>query len=118
MTRALGFIIAILLSALTCLVALAWAIMSGVVGSGRRARSILISIDQLGNAAAAGDEDETFSARCYRMRATPKYARLMAAIDWAFERATGQIRHCEQAFFAERRRRARPYVDTSGDSRD
>lgn len=119
MMRALGFVLALLLSALTCVVALAWALVSGALGSGRRARRILLAFDQLGNATSAGDEDETFSARCYRLRATPRYARLMRAIDWAFERATGQIRHCEQAFFNERQRRERPYLDTSGgDPRD
>lgn len=91
-------------------VALAWMWAAGTFGGHKRAFQIAVAFDQLGNATAAGDEDETFSARCWRKRlVSPRYARLQRVIDKAFHVLMDEPNHCEAAFESERARRHRPY---------
>lgn len=68
-------------------------------------RQVLISIDQLINARLGGYPDETFSARCWRCRSTPKYKRLVAIINAIF---FWQDNHCLQSHISEVKRRHLP----------
>ena len=74
-----------------------------IVTASRRAWTIAIGFDQLGNATAGGDEDETISARCWRLRARQPYRLLRVLIDRAFA-AAGERDHCKASFIAEQRK--------------
>lgn len=93
----LGLIVLAALSMLT----IGSAIGSAVFGTGNRAWKIVVSVDQLLNTALGGDEDETFSARCYRERHTKKYGKLMKFIDWVFLKVANEENHCKEAFETE-----------------
>lgn len=94
----------------TGVVALIWMSIAGLFHSRERAFQIAVAFDQLGNATGAGDEDETFSARCWRMRkVNPRYEKLQRAIDRVFMLLADEMNHCESAFNAELARRKRPY---------
>lgn len=96
------------LCAITGVVALVWMSVAGLFRSDR-AMQIAVAFDQLGNATGAGDEDETFSARCWRLKARQNYGRLQRAIDWAFFVLQDEVGHCKGAFESELARRKRPY---------
>lgn len=93
------------LALLACLIVSTWALLAlitaGVMRSSRT-RRLLVAFDQLGNTAAGGDEDETFSARCWRNRERAPYGRLVTFIDWLFLRLTSESGHCEKAYERER----------------
>ena len=95
---------------LLCLVVALWTLVSmpvsALFGSGSRAWKMAVSYDQLGNAAAGGHEDETFSSRCWRNRERPHYKVFVAAIDYAFFRIKGEVDHCKNAYEAEKAARA------------
>lgn len=97
-----------------CLLVAVWALLAApflaITGSGARAMRLLVSFDQLGNAAAGGDEDETFSSRCWRRRADAPYGMLVRIIDWLFLRATEERDHCRSAFESEQRACSRRLV--------
>ena len=95
MSRANLFVIWIACLAVGALSAL-WMLVAIVVASPRAWR-LAKSYDQLGNTMAGGDEDELFSARCWRYRADPSYALLVGVID----RLAGNPNHCQEAFEAE-----------------
>lgn|SRR5690554_2688923 len=73
-----------------------------IFGTGRRAWRLAVAFDQLGNTAAGGSEDETFSSRCWRNRHVARYAALVWLIDWIFLRLAGEVNHCRNAFEAEK----------------
>lgn len=107
--KVISFVLAWLLCLATAVVSLVWMLVAGLFGS-ERAVQIAVAYDQLGNATGAGDEDETVSARCWRLKSAPNYGRLQRAIDWLFFALRDETDHCESAFKAERARRSRPYV--------
>lgn len=90
---------------LCCVIVAVWGVLallaSTVFGTGRRAWRLAVAFDQLGNTAAGGSEDETFSSRCWRNRHAARYAALVAFIDWIFLRLAGESDHCRKAFEAE-----------------
>lgn len=104
MTRALAWA----LIWFACLLVSVWTLIalpaSAVFGSGRRGWRLAVSFDQLGNVAAGGDEDEVFSARCWRLRARPGYARWVRVIDWLFLKLAGETDHCRTAYEHEQAR--------------
>lgn len=103
------YLVAYPLAFLACLVVSAWGLLALVVaavtGSGRTKR-LLVAFDQLGNTAAGGDEDEVFSARCWRNRERHPYSELVKVIDWLFLRLLGEVGHCENAHLKELSKRA------------
>ena len=111
MKRAIAFLLSWVLCAAAAVIGLMWMLASGLVGKGARAKRIAIAFDQVGNATAAGDEDETFSARCWRLRAQAPYEHWRRWIDRAFLVLRGEQDHCRRAFEHERDRRDRPYLD-------
>lgn len=88
-----------------CFIVSVWGLiaipLSAVFRSGGRAWRLAVAFDQLGNTAAGGSEDETFSSRCWRNRHTARYAALVVLIDWIFLRLAGEENHCRNAFKAE-----------------
>lgn len=100
---------------IVCLIVAVWALLaiaaSAIFGGGRRANRLALGFDQAGNVAGGGDEDESFSARCWRLRADPRYARWQRRIDRWFRVLRGELDHCRNAFEGEKARRARPYTD-------
>lgn len=98
---------------LMCLLVALWTMLaipfSAAFGSGRRAWSVAVGYDQLGNAAAGGNEDETFSSRCWRNRERPHYALMVMLIDWVFLRLRGEEDHCMNAWLAEMAARKLPF---------
>lgn len=90
---------------LCCVAVAAWGVLalpaSAIFGTGRRAWRLAVAFDQLGNTAAGGSEDETFSSRCWRNRHVARYAALVVFIDWIFLRLAGEESHCRNAFEAE-----------------
>lgn len=70
--KAASAILVWLLCVAVAVVSLLWMPVAAAFGS-RRARHIAVGYDQLGNAAAGGDEDEVFSARCWRCRDRAPY---------------------------------------------
>jgi len=95
MTYRLGMIAAWLLCVVASLVALVW-MLAAIVACSPRALSIAIGFDQVSNVTAGGDEDETFSSRCWRFRGDHPYRTLRWLIDGAF-RLMGQKNHCRAA---------------------
>lgn len=100
---------------IVCLIVAVWALLaiaaSAAFGSGRRAWAIVQAKDQLGNVLIGGDQDEWISARAWRLRAQPRWARAQRAIDWLAFHLAGEVDHCKRAFEAEQARRERPYLD-------
>lgn len=99
---------------LLCVLVFVWAtvayVLSAVLGKGHRALAIAQSTDQLGNVCGGGDQDEWFSARCWRLQYTsPKWKRLVRLVDWVFLTLTGEAHHCQGAYEAELKRRRRDY---------
>lgn len=94
--------------------------LSAIFGTQRRAWRLAVAFDQLGNTAAGGDEDETFSSRCWRNRHRPFYSALVVLIDWVFRRLRGEVDHCFNAWLAEEekrkshKRKPRPQDPTMG----
>lgn len=111
MKRVIAFVLMWAVCAITDVVALLLMLLSSIFGSGRRAMRIAVAKDQVGNAAAAGSEDETFSARCWRLRGSPTYHRFVVVIDYVFYLLADQKAHCKGAFESEKARRARPYSE-------
>lgn len=97
---------------LLCLLVALWTLIGlpiyAAFGSGARAWKVAVSYDQLGNVAAGGHEDETFSSRCWRRRDQAHYRAMGAVIDLVFLKLRGEENHCENAYLAEQaiRRRA------------
>lgn len=100
---------------MACAFAAAWGLvampLSAAFGSGRRARRLAVGFDQTGNVAGGGDEDEPFSARCWRLRRDPHYARWQRRIDRLFLLLKAEQDHCKSAFEHEQARRHRPYIE-------
>ena len=66
---------------------------------------IIIALDQLANALTWGWADETFSARCWRLRERPFWGFMRRFVDLVFFWDTkGNMSHCEWAFENERKR--------------
>ncbi len=90
---------------LACLIVAAWTLvampLSAWCGSGRRGWRLAVSYDQLANVAGGGNEDETISARCWRLRGQPHYARYVRLIDALFEQISGEREHCRRAYEQE-----------------
>lgn len=95
---------------LACALVALWTLvalpLSALFGSGRRGWRLAVGYDQLGNVAAGGDEDEVFSARCWRLRDRPEYARWVRVIDWIFLTLAGERDHCRAAWEGEQQKRA------------
>lgn len=89
-----------LVLALACapaaVIAWLWMVLAALAGS-RRALRVAIGFDQTLNAAIGGDEDETISARCWRLSHKWHYAKAARFIDWVF----GQSGHCRDAYMQE-----------------
>lgn len=98
-----------LLCAVAAVVGLVWlaaAILAATL-TGRpsgRAWRLAVSFDQVGNAATAGDEDETISARCWRLRHLKRYALLVRLID-GVAATFSDPNHCRDAYEAEMAKR-------------
>ena len=86
--------------ALCGVVALLWMFPAAVFDS-RRAWVIALQFDKLANVTFGGDEDETISARCWRLRKWPVYSRLRLFIDGL----AGDPRHCEDSYINEQKKR-------------
>lgn len=95
MKTRLALLVIWLLCALAAVVGLVWMLIATLAGS-RRAWKIAIGFDQMGNVVAGGDEDETISARCWRLRDEQPYGTLYVLIDAAFGDG-----HCCESFYAE-----------------
>ncbi len=66
---------------------------------------IIIALDQLFNALTWGWADETFTARCWRMREKPFWAFMRRAVDALFFWDTKEgTKHCQAAFENEQKR--------------
>lgn len=87
--------------------------LSVIFGSGHKAWSLAISYDQLGNVHAGGYVDEMISAKAWRVRDRRRW--VSAAIDWVFERAAGELNHCQRAYDSELRRLQLPPEYRSAD---
>lgn len=72
-----------------------------ILGSGRRGWRIAVAYDQLGNTSLGGHEDETFSARCWRMRGITKYDVMREFIDWIFLVFAKEEDHCKNSYLKE-----------------
>lgn len=107
--KILGSALVWVFCALIALIALVAMPLSAAFGSGRRALRIATALDQVGAVLAGGDEDETWSARCWRLNARPYYSNWVRRIDRWFFAFTGKEDHCLEAFLSERARRQRPY---------
>lgn len=83
-------------------IALLWMFLS-VIGGSPRAWKIAIAFDQLANAAFGGDEDETISARCWRLREGPLHSALVMMINLL----ANDPKHCEDSYLDEQQRRQR-----------
>jgi len=92
-----------------CAIVALWALialpLSAIFGTGRRAWRLAVAYDQLGNTCAGGDEDESFSSRCWRNRHRLVYGVLRHLIDWIFWRLLGEQHHCRDAWLAEEEKR-------------
>ncbi len=64
-----------------------------------------IALDQLLSAVTGGWADETFSARCWRRRANPRWQRAVRIVNALF---FWQINHCKEAYDSECVRRHLP----------
>ncbi len=91
-----------LLCLAAAIVSLAWQLVA-IVSSPRRAMRIAIGFDQTANAAFGGDEDETISARCWRLREGPLHSALVQVINFL----ANDPKHCEDSFIDEQQRRQR-----------
>ena len=70
-----------------------------------RLYQILLAMDQLFNALAFGWADETFSARCWRMREKPFWRFMRRIMDVIFFWDTKEgMKHCQWAFENEQKR--------------
>lgn len=83
-------------------VALLWMFLAACAGSPRAWR-IALGFDQLANATFGGDEDETISARCWRLREGPLHSALVQVINFL----ANDPKHCEDSFIDEQQRRQR-----------
>jgi len=92
-----------------CAVAALWSLIAmpvnAVFGSGQKGWRLAVSFDQLGNVAAGGDEDETFSSRCWRNRRRQPYQSLRRWIDKVFQWLSGEESHCRSVYESERLKR-------------
>ena len=59
---------------------------------------LIVAIDQLFNALTGGWADETFSSRCYRLRAQKRFNVCMVVIDWVAKTIFRQQGHCLQEY--------------------
>jgi hypothetical protein len=92
-----------LICAAVAAVCLVWMFAALAAGSARGWR-LAIGFDQLGNAAAGGDEDEVFSSRCWRLRDRAPYRWLRPMIDAAFA-LLGDADHCRSSWEGEQKKR-------------
>lgn len=92
-----------------CAIVAVWSLIalpvSAIFGTRHRAWRLAIAFDQLGNTCAGGDEDETFSSRCWRNRHRFLYGVLRHLIDWVFRRLLGEQSHCLDAWLSEEEKR-------------
>ena len=66
---------------------------------------LIIAIDQLFNVICLGWADETFSARCWRLREKPFWGFMRRAVDVLFFWDTKEgMKHCQWAFENEQKR--------------
>lgn len=100
MIRLLKLIVLWHVCCLVAVVALLWMFLS-IIGGSSRAWAIAIGFDQLANATFGGDEDETISARCWRLRDGPLYSALVVVINLL----ANDPRHCEDSYLDEQQRR-------------
>lgn len=64
-------------------------------------KQVLVSFDQFLNAVIGGWADETFSARCWRLRSHPVWGALRVAVDTVL---FFDPRHCEESYKSELQR--------------
>ena len=91
-----------LLCLAAAIVSLAWQFVA-IFTAKRRAVRIAVGFDQTANAAFGGDEDETISARCWRLREGPLHSALVQVINFL----ANDPKHCEDSFIDEQQRRQR-----------
>ena len=72
----------------------------------KRLLNILIAVDQLANTFIGSEPDETFSAKCYRLKDSEKrrYAVMMKWLNILFNDPD----HCKNAFISEQARKHLP----------
>lgn len=70
-------------------------------------KHVLIAIDQTLNALCGGWPDETFSSRCWRLRAGPAGSQVRLIVDFV-ARLFGDVDHCEESYISEELRRQSP----------
>lgn len=87
------------LGAAACLLAMLWDLLRH--GHTVRAWNVAIAIDQAVNALMHGWPDETLSARAWRLRHEPRWARWVERINRVF----GDPWHCGGSYQAETERR-------------
>lgn len=105
MRRALAWMALVVLCSVVSAWALAAMLGSALFGSGRKGRELALAFDRVGNVAAGGWGNETFSARCWRRRDTARYRYLVHAIDAVFLHFAGEADHCEKAWHSEEQAR-------------
>ncbi len=71
-----------------------------ILTGSRRAWTLAVSYDQLGNVVLGGDEDTTISARAWANRHTWRWG----AVVWFLDRI--EPNHCYKAWLAEQRKRS------------
>jgi hypothetical protein len=80
---------------LLCNLVAALQMLVAIVTGSRRAWTLAVSYDQLGNVVLGGDEDTTISARAWANRATWRWSLLVRLLDKV------EPRHCYKAWLAE-----------------
>lgn len=103
-SRLAGALLLVLICTVVAVACLVWMFAALAAGSPRGWR-LAIGFDQIGNAAAGGDEDEVFSSRCWRQRERLPYRWLRPAIDRLFA-CFGDADHCRTSWDGEQKKRA------------
>lgn len=78
---------------------------------GQRVFQLLVAVDQAINCCIWINDtwaDETFSAKCYRLREKAFWATMMRFTDWLFWAAIREQDHCQRAYESERKREQSP----------
>lgn len=67
--------------------------------------SNLIALDILVNTIFGGSPSQTISGRLYDHRDNWYGEKIMNIVDWIFFRLSGEVKHCERAFYGDQKKR-------------
>lgn len=95
-------LLALWLLCLICHLVASLQMLVAIVTGSRRAWTLAVSYDQLGNVVLGGDEDATISARAWASRHTWRWGLLVRLLDMV------EPRHCYKAWLAEEQKRRGP----------